>query len=199
VEFAEPNWNYTHQAVANDPYYTNGSLWGMYGDTSPLKTNQYGSQADEAWAAGHTGSATVYVGVIDEGIQFAHPDLFANRWENPWDPADGVDNDGHGYVDDTNGWDFYRNDKTVYDGGKSGNQDKHGTHVTGTIAAVGGNGIGVAGVNWLVTYISGKFLGPGGGTTAPRCHPPRRETRHPVHRGRGKRRHEQRYHPPVSL
>ena len=56
VEFAEPNWIYTHQAVSTDPYYTNGSLWGMYGDaTSPA--NVFGSQAGEAWAAGHTGSA----------------------------------------------------------------------------------------------------------------------------------------------
>ena len=51
VEFAEPNWIYRHQAdLSNDTYYTNGSLWGMYGDaTSPA--NAYGSQAGEAWAA----------------------------------------------------------------------------------------------------------------------------------------------------
>jgi subtilisin family serine protease len=165
VEFAEPNFIYTHQAVSNDPYYTNGSLWGMYGDaTTPA--NQYGSQAGEAWAAGHTGSSSVYVGVIDEGIQFTHPDLDANVWNNPFDPADGVDNDGNGYVDDIHGWDFDGNNNTIYDGGTQGRVDDHGTHVTGTIGAEGGNGIGVAGVNWSVTYISGKFLGRRGGTTA---------------------------------
>ncbi|MBA3247890.1 MAG: S8 family serine peptidase [Pyrinomonadaceae bacterium] len=165
VEFAEPNWIYTHQATSNDPYYTDGSLWGMYGDaTSPA--NQYGSQAGEAWAAGHTGSSSVYVGVIDEGIQFTHPDLDANVWNNPFDPVDGVDNDGNGYVDDIHGWDFDGNNNTIYDGGTQGRLDDHGTHVTGTIGAEGGNGIGVAGVNWQVTYISGKFLGRRGGTTA---------------------------------
>ena len=165
VEFAEPNWIYTHQAVSNDPYYTNGSLWGMYGDaTTPA--NQYGSQAGEAWANNHTGSASVYVGVIDEGIQFTHPDLDANVWTNPFDPVDGVDNDGNGYVDDIHGWDFDGNNNTIYDGGTQGRLDDHGTHVTGTIGAEGGNGIGVAGVNWSVTYISGKFLGRRGGTTA---------------------------------
>ena len=67
VEFAEPNWVYTHQAVANDPYYTGGNLWGMYGDgTSPA--NLFGSQGGEAWTAGYTGSSAVYVGIIDEGI-----------------------------------------------------------------------------------------------------------------------------------
>ena len=165
VEFAEPNWIYTHGATSDDPYYTDGSLWGMYGDgTSPA--NQYGSQAGEAWAANHTGSKAVYVGVIDEGIQFTHPDLDANVWNNPFDPADGVDNDGNGYVDDIRGWDFANGDNTIYDGGPRGSLDDHGTHVSGTIGAEGGNRTGVAGVNWNVTLISGKFLGRRGGTLA---------------------------------
>lgn len=164
VEFAEPNWRYDAQATATDPYYTNGSLWGMYGNlTSPA--NAYGSQAGEAWAAGRTGSLSVYVGVIDEGIQFTHPDLDANAWSNPYDPVDGVDNDGNGYVDDRRGWDFANGDSSVYDGGTKGRLDDHGTHVAGTIGAEA-NGAGVVGVNWQVTYVSGKFLGRSGGTTA---------------------------------
>jgi subtilisin family serine protease len=165
VEFAEPNFVYEHQLIANDPYYTNGSLWGMYGpSTSP--SNQYGSQAAAAWNAGHTGSSTVYVGVIDEGIQYTHPDLDANVWTNPYDPVNGIDDDGNGYVDDIHGWDFDRNDNSIYDGGTRGTLDDHGTHVSGTIGAEGGNGTGVVGVNWNVTLISGKFLGRRGGTTA---------------------------------
>jgi subtilisin family serine protease len=165
IEFAEPNWIYTHQAASNDPYYTNGSLWGMYGDaTTPA--NQYGSQAGEAWAAGRTGSKSVYVGIIDEGVQFTHPDLDANVWNNPFDPANGLDDDGNGYIDDVHGWDFDGNDNSIYDGGTRGSLDDHGTHVAGTIGAEGGNSTGVVGVNWNVTYISGKFLGRRGGTTA---------------------------------
>ncbi|GAB3528555.1 hypothetical protein GCM10027443_06630 [Pontibacter brevis] len=164
IEFAEPNYIYQHHAASNDPYYTNGSLWGMYGDaTSPA--NQYGSQAGEAWATGHTGSASVVVGVIDEGIQYTHPDLDKNIWTNPNDPVDGVDNDGNGYVDDIHGWDFDGNDNEVYDGGSRGSLDDHGTHVAGTIGAKM-DGAGVVGVNWTVTMISCKFLGRRGGTTA---------------------------------
>ncbi len=164
IEFAEPNYIYTHDAISNDTYYTNGSLWGMYGDaTSPA--NQYGSQAGEAWAVNHTGSSSVVVGIIDEGLQLTHPDLNANIWVNPYDPADGVDNDGNGYVDDVNGWDFDGNNNTVYDGGKRGSLDDHGTHVAGTIGAES-DGAGVVGVNWQVTMISCKFLGRSGGTTA---------------------------------
>jgi subtilisin family serine protease len=137
----------------------------MYGDAT-LPANAFGSQAGEAWAAGHTGNSTVYVGIIDEGVQFTHPDLDANVWNNPFDPANGVDDDGNNYVDDIHGWDFDKNDNTIYDGGTNGMVDDHGTHVTGTIGGEGGNGTGVAGVNWSVTYISGKFLGRRGGTTA---------------------------------
>ena len=164
VEWAEPNYIYTYGATSNDTYFTNGSLWGMYGSsTSPA--NQYGSNAAAAWV-NNTGSASVLVGVIDEGIQFNHPDLDGQVWTNPYDGPDGRDNDGNGYVDDIHGWDFDGNDNTIYDGGSRGNLDKHGTHVSGTIGGKGGNGAGVAGVNWKVTIISCKFLGRRGGTTA---------------------------------
>lgn len=165
VEYAEPNWVYTHQAISNDSYYTNGSLWGMYGPAT-IPANQYGSNAAAAWAANEIGSSSVYIGVIDEGIQFDHPDLNGQVWTNPFDPVDGIDNDGNGYKDDVRGWDFSGNNNSIYDGGKRGNQDDHGTHVAGTIGGKGGNGAGVVGVNWNVTLISGKFLGGSGGTTA---------------------------------
>jgi subtilisin family serine protease len=160
VVYAEPNYYYYHDAVSNDTYYTNGSLWGMYGDgTTPA--NQYGCQAGEAWAAGHTGSTSVLVGEIDEGIMFTHTDLVGQIWTNPYDPADGVDNDGNGYIDDIHGWDFDGNNNTIYDG----TYDDHGSHVAGTIGARGGNALGVVGVCWNVQIISGKFLGRRGGTS----------------------------------
>ena len=166
VAFAEPNWIVTHMATATDTYYTNGNLWGMYGDaTAPA--NVYGSQAGEAWARGSVGSSSVYVGVIDEGIDYEHVDLAANMWTNPYDPVDGVDNDGNGYADDAHGWDFFQDNSSIYDGARPSDYetDLHGTHVAGTIGALS-NGRGVVGVNWNVTMISAKFLGPDGGTIA---------------------------------
>ena len=133
----------------------------MYSEQGVAPTmNQFGSQAVEAWAAGHVGSASVVVGVIDKGIQISHPDLRANIWTNRVEATGvpGVDDDGNGYVDDFNGWDFLTNDNTVYDGAF----DDHGTHVAGTIGAKGGNGAGVAGVNWNVTMVPVKIINSAG-------------------------------------
>lgn len=162
IEYAEPNWIYQHYATSNDTYFTNGSLWGMYGSaTSPA--NQFGIGAATAWANGKTGSSTVYIGIIDEGYMFDHEDLADNAGVNPREtPGNGRDDDGNGYVDDVYGWDFDGNNNTVFDG----TGDDHGTHVAGTIGGVGGNGKGVAGVVWNVKFLSAKFLGSRGGTTA---------------------------------
>jgi subtilisin family serine protease len=178
VEVAEPNWVYTHPvttAIPSDRGYANGSLWGMYGDDKPSAvgpagtTNAFGSQAEKAWNAGKTGSKAVYVGVIDEGIKYSHVDLAPNIWTNPGEiPDNGIDDDNDGYIDDVHGFDFYHNDGSVYDAG----EDNHGTHVAGTIGAQSDATTwdgecacgGVVGVNWNVTLISGKFLGPSGGS-----------------------------------
>jgi subtilisin family serine protease len=162
IEYAEPNFIYHHYAVANDTYFINGNLWGMYAAaTSPA--NQYGSQAAAAWSVAHTGSSTVYVGIIDEGYMYTHEDLAANAGVNPNEIAGNKkDDDGNGYIDDVYGWDFDGNNNTVFDG----IADDHGTHVAGTIGAVGNNGKGVAGVCWNVKLLDAKFLGTRGGTTA---------------------------------
>lgn len=162
IQYAEPNWIYHHFATSNDTYYTNGSLWGMYGDaTSPA--NQFGCQAGEAWAAGKTGSTSVWVGIIDEGYMFGHEDISGNAGMNPGEVAgNGRDDDGNGYIDDIYGWDFDGNNNSVFDG----TGDDHGTHVAGTIGAVAGNSKGVAGVVWNVRMLGAKFLGNRGGTTA---------------------------------
>ena len=162
VDFVEPNWVYTRGATSNDTYYTNGSLWGMYGSSSS-PANAFGSQAAAAWARSVTCSGSVYVGIIDEGVMLSHPDLAANIGSNPGEiPGNGIDDDGNGLIDDVNGWDFDGNNSSIFDGVG----DDHGTHVAGTIGAAGGNGTGVAGVCWSVKMLNAKFLGSQGGTTA---------------------------------
>jgi subtilisin family serine protease len=160
VDYVEPNYTYKHQFVSNDNYVTANYTWGLYSALSS-PANTYGSGAMDAWTAGYTGTNSVYVAVIDEGIDYSHPELSGNMFNNPFDPPDGIDNDGNGYIDDVHGWNFYGGNNQVFDS----TGDDHGTHVSGTIGARGGNGAGVAGVNWNVTILSGKFLGANGGDT----------------------------------
>jgi subtilisin family serine protease len=162
IKFVEPDYKVFKLATSDDQYFKDGSMWGMYGPTTS-PSNTFGSNAAAAWAAGRTGSASIAVGVIDEGIQVLHPELSANIWVNPGEIAgDRIDNDNNGYIDDINGWDFVNNNASVYDGGTL---DQHGTHVAGTIGARS-NTNGVVGVNWDVKIISTKFLGASGGNTS---------------------------------
>jgi serine protease len=105
--------------------------------------------APEAWDSSTGGVTpagdTIVVAVLEKGILFTHPDLVPNRWWN-WQeiPENGLDDDGNGYVDDFGGW----NPRTLSDG--MGNNNSHGTSVTGIIGAKGNNAQGVSGVNWNV-------------------------------------------------
>lgn len=164
VEFAEPNAVYRPLAVLNDPRDLSGSRWGMSGHQEVDHLNPFGSQAAAAWAQGDTRCDSVAVAVLDTGAQHPHPDLRGNHWRNPVEiPGNGIDDDGNGYVDDVDGWDFANDDNSVYDHPV---HDLHGTHVSGTIGAGGGHGRGAVGVCWKLQLINLKFLGQAGGTTA---------------------------------
>ncbi len=133
-------------STSNDPEA--GSLWGLF-DT-------HGINATAAWDLADT-SAPVVVAVIDSGVDTDHPDLVDNIWTNPGEIAgNGIDDDNNGFVDDNNGWDFVENDATPND------ENGHGTHVAGTIAAVRDNGIGVAGVADNARIMALRFLNADG-------------------------------------
>lgn len=164
VQTPEPNYLVTTTNVASDPLLVDGRQWGALGANS-TPANQFGSNATGAWSRGYTGTDKTYVVVIDTGIDVTHPDLARNIWVNQAEAngRPGIDDDGNGFIDDINGFDFANYDGSVFDNAR---EDAHGTHVAGVIGASANNGIGVAGVNWTTNIISAKFIGPGGTGTA---------------------------------
>lgn len=149
VQLVTPDFKLTLETVAND---TNiGSQWGLLntGVSGGLVGADIG--ATQAWQYGT--SSTVVVGILDTGVDYNHPDLAANIWLNGNEiPGNGIDDDLNGYVDDRRGWDFANNDADPMD------DNGHGTHVAGTVGAVGNNGIGVSGVAWSVRLMPLKFM-----------------------------------------
>ena len=134
IEYAEPNFAlYKLSVTPNDPYYY--EQWGL-----PL------IHANDGWDI-TKGNSDVIIAVVDSGIDFTHEDLQDKVWINPIEGSagnknNGIDDDGNGYIDDWEGWDFFASDNDPSD------LDGHGTHVSGIAAAVTNNGKGVAGVSW---------------------------------------------------
>jgi subtilisin family serine protease len=115
--------------------------------------------APSAWNVS-TGNSQLVVAVIDTGIDYTHPDLAANMFRNVVDcNNNGIDDDGNGYIDDCFGIDVANGDSDPMD------DHYHGTHVAGTIGAVGNNGIGVVGINWNVKLLACKFFDAEGSAT----------------------------------
>jgi len=154
VEVVEPNYIINIALTPNDPSYS--SLWGLHNLGQTGGNQDADIDAPEAWDL-DTGSSSVVVAVIDTGVDYTHPDLAANMWVNPGEIAgNNIDDDGNGYIDDIYGYDFANNDADPMD------DNNHGSHVSGTIAAVGNNGVGVVGVSWNASIMAVKFLSASG-------------------------------------
>ena len=150
--------------IPNDYWVTRDNIywsevaygWG-YPDMWGLKK----TQAFEAWdlfgSPRTDPGKDVVVAVIDTGVNYGHSDLGGCKWINTGEVAgNNIDDDGNGYVDDMNGWDFVNNDNNPYDG------HGHGTHCSGTIAAATNNARGIAGMAPNAKIMALKGLSDGG-------------------------------------
>jgi len=164
VDYAEPNYIVETVAtptpvVPEDPMFP--LLWGL------RNTGQNGGlpnadiEAAPAWSI-TTGSRAAVVGVVDTGLDYSHPDLRTNVWSAPatftvrFGPFDTIT-----CAAGTHGYDALTNTCNPMD------QNGHGTHVSGTIGAVGGNNKGVTGVNWTASLMGLRFMDASGkGTVA---------------------------------
>lgn len=154
ILYIEPEMQVEIFATPNDTKYN--QLWGMNNTGQTSGNADADINAQQAWDI-TKGSSDVVIAVIDTGVDYNHEDLKDNIWTNPNEIAgNGVDDDNNGYIDDIHGIDTYNNDSDPMD------DNNHGTHVAGTIAAKGNNNLGVVGVNWQSKIIACKFLSSGG-------------------------------------
>ena len=145
VEWAEPNYTFTLDATPDDPYYTTQAPY-----LSRL-------EMPAAWDY-TTGQSDVIIAVLDTGVALDHLDLASGIWTNPQEDAEnsanGIDDDGNGFIDDVHGWNFALNNNAVAD------DYGHGTHVAGIAAARINNGIGIAGMAGGATIMPLKVFFP---------------------------------------
>ena len=154
---AEPDRVAVSTVIPDDQHF--GKQWWQHnvGQSHPMTESGYVGQnnfhgvadadidAPEAWDATTPGDDVV-VAILDTGVDVDHPDLVNAMWVNTVEQSGalGVDDDGNGYVDDINGWDFRADDANPSPG--TALIASHGTHVAGIVGAERGNGIGIAGV-----------------------------------------------------
>ncbi|MEZ2229187.1 MAG: S8 family serine peptidase [Microcoleus sp.] len=160
VEAVELNYLMSYDWMPNDPQFN--QVWGLNNTAQTGGTVDSDIDALEAWDI-QQGSENVIVAVADSGVDYKHQDLAANIWTNLGEfgefgefADDGIDNDGNGYIDDIHGYDFYNNDNDPRD------DLGHGTHIAGSIGAVGNNSLGLVGVSPKVSLMSLKIGSPSG-------------------------------------
>lgn len=162
VAYAEPNFRYYPDGAVEDskPNDLNYRLWGLDNQGRDFGKRGADISAREAWGInkGDRKNGPV-VAVIDTGVDVTHPDLVDNLWVNTGEiPGDGIDNDGNGVVDDVHGYNAFHDNNDLSD------VMVHGTHVAGTVGAVGNNGLGITGVAQEAQLMTIRIFGESGHT-----------------------------------
>jgi len=188
IEFVEPNYLYSAAQIPDNPEPDDPKFeeqWALNNYATGDGSERPDIDAVEAWEL-KTAASSIVVGLIDTGVDWRHPDLIDNIWQNlaedkdgdgrvlqydtlngiwEFDPQDidSVDNDKNGYIDDFIGWNFVDDNNKPFDYDADMDEVQgHGTHVAGILGATGNNGIGIAGVCWDVQIAVLKYLSDDG-------------------------------------
>ncbi len=161
IEYAELNYIVSINVVPNDPLFplqwslnNTGQMYPESGNYNhPPGTPDCDIDAPQAWSVS-TGLSDVIIAVVDTGVYYGHRDLQNSMWINEAElnGSTEVDDDDNGYVDDIYGYDFYNDD------GDPNDDNGHGTHCAGIIAAEPNNGLDITGICWNAEVMSLKFL-----------------------------------------
>jgi hypothetical protein len=137
----------------NEPIFREASSWDS---NHPYLFGFEYLRVAESWAYLPNDVPSLTVAVIDTGIDTSHPEFQNKLWINADEiPGNGQDDDGNGYVDDVHGYNFVDGNSNISD------DNGHGSHVTGTIAAALNNQ-GIMGVAPFVRVMVLKTMGSNG-------------------------------------
>ncbi len=155
IVYAEPNYIYRiDDILPGDSKFS--KQWGLHNTGQTGGSKDADIDAPEAWEI-QKGNKNVIVAIVDTGIDTNHPDLKKNIWTNNGEiKNNGIDDDGNGYIDDINGWDFVNEENKPMD------DHGHGTHVAGIVGAVSDNNIGITGISWNGRLMALKAIGKSG-------------------------------------
>ncbi|MBU6399138.1 MAG: S8 family serine peptidase [Verrucomicrobia bacterium] len=137
VAYAEPDYAVQLLLTPNDFRYWDGSLWALHNTGQLGGTPGADIDAPDAWDLQHT-ATNIIVAILDTGVRYTHEDLAANMWTQPGGTNHGI----NALTGSNDPWDDFG----------------HGTHVSGTIGAVGNNSVGIVGVAWTAQLMECKFI-----------------------------------------
>ena len=150
-----PDWLLHFLVLPNDPMLA--QQWHITSATA-------GIHLPQAWDS-EQGQPSTTIAIVDTGIDWSHPDLGPNMWQNTDEIyGNGIDDDGNGWIDDRYGWDCGANDndprpEAYIEGGID--VGFHGSHCAGIAAAATDNAVGVAGAGWDCRLMALKVVGGG--------------------------------------
>ncbi|MBB5208923.1 S8 family serine peptidase [Chiayiivirga flava] len=163
ILWAEPNFfqERKRQFTPDDPLFPD--QWHLDNTGQSFGTPGADAHLKEAWDLVPSGASDIVIAIVDDGPDMGHPDLAI--FQNPGEiPANGVDDDSNGYIDDTIGWDFTSGGLGDNNPGATTPDDFHATPLAGVAAGRGNNAQGITGAAFGARIFAARIFSDGSAT-----------------------------------